>query len=92
MGLARQPFIFLLYINDMSALDLRRWLRLFADDSVDFFGCDSYDKNIEIMKRDLEIISEYFRIKSYQNEIHRLRQIVQKHKLLVGYKCINSNA
>lgn len=56
------PVLFLLYINDMGALNLRRVLRLFADDSADFFTSDSYDTEIEYMKQDLAAISEYFRI------------------------------
>lgn len=56
------PLLFLLYINDMSALELRGILRLFADDSAVFFGSNSFNTNEEDLKHDLELISEYFRL------------------------------
>lgn len=56
------PLLFLLYVNDMGALDLRGKLRLFADDSADFFESNSYTTNTECMKQDLTLLSEYFRV------------------------------
>lgn len=56
------PLLFLLYINDMGALDLRGKLRLFADDSADFLESSSFTINAEYMMYDLTLLSEYFRV------------------------------
>lgn len=53
------PLLFLIYINDMAKLPLKGTLLLFADDSSLFYPGVNVSENIEDMKFDLNLISEY---------------------------------
>lgn len=56
------PILYLLYVNDIAALQLRGKLKLFADDSSVFYASCSFEQNMIKLRDDLPKIAEYFRL------------------------------
>lgn len=56
------PLFFIIYINDFGKLNLKGNLRLYADDSALFYTNKKVEDNINLIKDDLELISDYLNI------------------------------
>ena len=56
------PLMFLIYFNDANKLNLRGSLYLYADDSAIFYKSKTVSANVESMKLDLSLLSEFFRL------------------------------
>lgn len=53
------PLLFLIYVNDLSNLQLNAVPRLFADDSVFSYAGQTPQEIVSMMQEDLNIVSEY---------------------------------
>jgi hypothetical protein len=54
------PFLFLIYINDIGSLPLRRSVRLFADDTAIFYPCVEVTELVESVQANLTRLKRYF--------------------------------
>lgn len=54
------PLLFLIYMNDISSLQLKAELFLFADDTVLLFSSDSIENNCDMAEIDLMSVQRYF--------------------------------
>lgn len=53
------PLHFILYVNDMTRLNLHGKLILYADDAVLLYTCDSMKELNDCMQRDIDLLSEW---------------------------------
>lgn len=56
------PLLFLVYINDMHRLPLKGTPFLYADDSALFYSGQNINSNIVVIREDLILINDFFRI------------------------------
>lgn len=56
------PLLFLIYINDVSNLDLKGIMKLYADDTVLLYESKDSTSIVALIQNDLHIISEYYRL------------------------------
>ena len=54
------PLLFLIYINDLARCDPQAMFRIFADDTGIFFHCHDSTSLIELAKRSLKHVTEWF--------------------------------
>lgn len=54
------PLLFLIYINDLSLLELQGNLKLFADDAVITYTAENPDQLQQLINNDLALINEWF--------------------------------
>lgn len=79
------PLLFLIYVNDLSNLQLNGVPRLFADDSVFSYAGQTPEEIVSMMQEDLNIVSEYL-----ENNLLSLNATKTKFMLFRGPRTIVS--
>lgn len=69
------PILYLIYVNDLAKLSIHGNIRLFADDTSIFYTQNTTHQNMIAMKRDLELIDEYYRINKLTVNLSKIEYI-----------------
>lgn len=83
------PLLFLIYINDIGALNLKSDPNIFADDTAMFYFSSNVLDNVSDAQRDLDLLKEYFRLNKLTLNINKSKfmNIRSKNKALPLYRC-----
>ena len=81
------PLLFLIYVNDIGALNLKCLPNLFADDTAMFYYNSDVLVNINDAQRDLDKLKEYFRLNKLTLNVSKTKfmNILPKNKILPLY-------
>ena len=59
-GLMLAPILFIMYLNDMLALDIESEITSFADDAAMFFTVNFWGQIQDTVKKELKIVKDWF--------------------------------
>lgn len=87
------PLLFLIYVNDLGALNLNCFPNLFADDTAMFYYNADVSVNINAGQQDLDVLQEYFRLNKLTLNVDKTKfiNILSKSKILPPYPQLKFN-